>query len=294
MAKQVLHPFSFQIETQGPLTVSNTQQAPLSTLGVDPSEPRLLRSLHVLQALSQHPEGQSLALLSDQLHIPKASLMRLLQALEDEGYVQRELDRQTFTLGPTLSSLSLRTLQHSGLSQRYRAVLRQLVQRLGETCNLTTLAEGTVLYLDRVETSHPLRMTLGPGARVPLHCTASGKLFLAEMNLHDQRALLERMPLTRQTEQTLCDLHSLSAELERTKRQGYGLDNEEFIRGMIAIAVPVRNAQGECVAAVACHSPTARYDLGALMACVGTLKLAAVRIADILESPPRSAPHAAG
>jgi DNA-binding IclR family transcriptional regulator len=102
------------------------------------------------------------------------------------------------------------------------------------------------------------------------------------------------MPLTRQTEQTLCDLHSLSTELDRTKRQGYGLDNEEFIRGMIAIAVPVRNAQGECVAAVACHSPTARYDLDALMACVGTLKLAAVRIADILESPPRSAPHAVG
>ena len=86
--------------------------------------------------------------------------MRLLQALEGEGYIQRELDRQTFTLGPTLSSLSLRTLQHSGVSQRYRAVLRKLVQLIGETCNLTTLAEGMVLYLDRVETSHPLRMTL--------------------------------------------------------------------------------------------------------------------------------------
>ena len=97
MEKQLLQPLSFQIETEGLLTVSNTRQAPMPPLGVDPSEQRLLRSLHVLQALSQHPEGQSLALLSDHLHIPKASLMRLLQALEDEGYVQRDLDRQTFT-----------------------------------------------------------------------------------------------------------------------------------------------------------------------------------------------------
>lgn len=291
MPTQSLPQSGLQNGTQFAPGVSKAAGHPAPDSGFVPSEPRLLRALHVLQSLSHSPAGQSLAQLSEQLHIPKASLMRLLQALEDEGYVQRELDRQSFAPGPMLASLSLRTLRHSGLARRYRPVLSQLVQRLGETCNLTTLADDAVLYLDRVETDHPLRMTLAPNARVPLHCTASGKLFLAEMAPRERQALLERLPLPRQTELTLCDPMSLKAELERVRRQGFGVDNEEFIRGMVAVAVPVRNAQGQCVAAVACHAPTARYGLEELIECVGTLKLAAVRMADILQAsePPLQA-----
>lgn len=272
-----------QTETPARSGVSKVAQDPSFALGIDHGETRSLRALHVLDVLSQHSSGLTLAYLSELLHIPKASLMRLLQVMEQEGYVQRELDRQTFTPGPALASLSLRSLQHNALSQRYRPALSQLVQRLGETCNLTVLAEQTVLYLDRVETSHPLRMTLPPGARVPLHCTASGKLFLAEMERPARDVLIAGLQLTRMTEQTLCDPLTLKAELDRAKSRGFGVDNEEFISGMVAVAVPVRDKAGRCVAAVACHAPTARYGMNELIGCVGTLKLAAVRIADILQ-----------
>ena len=249
----------------------------------DIAEPRMLRALHVMDALSQASSGLSLACLSEKLHIPKASLMRLLQALENEGYVQRGLGRQTFAPGPAMARLGLRSLQHNVLLQRYRPELSQLVQRLGETCNLTVCAEDAVLYLDRVETNHPLRVTMPLGARVPLHCTASGKLFLAEMERLEREAVIARLPLTRMTEQTLCDATILKAELERIRTKGFGVDNEEFIRGMVAVAVPVRNSNGRCVAAVACHAPTARYGMHEMVACVSTLKLAAVQISAVLQ-----------
>jgi IclR family transcriptional regulator, acetate operon repressor len=271
-----------EIETQTELSVSKPGIQDAAVAVNDHHEPRFLRALHVIDAISRSPTGLSLAHLSEQLHIPKATLMRLLQALEEEGFLLRQFERQAFTLGPAMAGLSLRALQNGAVAHRYRPVLNQLVQRLGETCNLTAPAGDAVVYLDRVETSHPLRMTLATGTRVPLHCTASGKLFLAEMPVQSRNAVLEQLTLSRMTDQTLCDIQLLKAELERVKRQGYGVDNEEFIRGMVAVAVPIRDLHGHCVAAVACHAPTARYGLGELVATVGTLKLAAVRITDML------------
>ena len=275
-------------ETRWPIDVSKSPGEVSETAQADPQEARSLRALHALQALAASSQALSLATLSELLHIPKASLMRLLQALEEEGFVQRDLARQAFAPGPAMAMLGLQALQNHALALRYRPVLAQLVQRLGETCNLTALAGDAVVYLDRVETSHPLRMTLAPGDRVPLHCTASGKLFLTEMPKQECRLVLERLPLVRKTPQTLCDPQQLMVELDRIRRQGYGLDNEEFVKGMVAVAVPVRDRQGQCVAAVACHAPTARYALGELIECVDALKLAAVRMADILQTPARA------
>src|SRR3546814_17216144 len=82
------------------------------------------------------------------------------------------------------------------------SVLRQLVEEVGESCNITTCAGDEVLYLDRVETMAPLRFYLHPDSRVPLHCSASGKLFLAQMTQLQRRRLLAQTPLTKYTEKT--------------------------------------------------------------------------------------------
>jgi DNA-binding IclR family transcriptional regulator len=286
MNRQDIRASGAHTETRFPIDVSKSPPEAVDGVHSELHETRSLRALHALQALASSSDALSLAALSESLHIPKASLMRLLQALEDEGFVQRDLARQAFALGPAMATLGLQALQNPALALRYRPVLAQLVQRLGESCNLTALAGDAVVYLDRVETSHPLRMTLAPGDRVPLHCTASGKLFLAEMPRNESKLLLERLPLVRKTPQTVCQPALLITELDRIRRQGYGVDNEEFIKGMVAVAVPVRDRSGHCVAAVACHAPTARYALDELIGCVDALKLAAVRMADILQMPP--------
>jgi DNA-binding IclR family transcriptional regulator len=266
-------------ETNTPRLVSKTALGKADAAGLDA---RALRPLLVLEALSQQHSGISLSALAERLGLPKASVMRLLHALESQAYVMRDPGTSVFTLGPRAAALGLRTLQAASVAHRYRPLLSALVQRLGETCNLTTREGEQVLYVDRVETTEPLRMTLPPGSRVPLHCTASGKLFLSQMPPRDCQALVERLVLERKTAHTLASTATLLAEIERTRKRGIGVDNEEFINGMVAIAIPVRDAQGQCVAAVACHTPTARLSLPELLAHAPALERTAQQIAALL------------
>ena len=111
--------------------------------------------------------------------LPKPTVYRMLATLEEAGLVAREPDGRRVGAGPRLTRLALDVLRNGVTRGPRRAILQQLVGEIAETCNLTMIDGGEVVYLDRVESAWPLRMTLQPGSRVPLHCTASGKLLLA-------------------------------------------------------------------------------------------------------------------
>ena len=266
-------------ETNRPRAVSKLELSGKDAAGADA---RALRPLLLLETLSQQHSGISLSALAERLGLPNTSVMRLLHALQGQAYVMRDPGTSVFTLGPRAAALGLRTLHAASVAHRYRPLLSALVQRLGETCNLTTREGAQVLYIDRVETTEPLRMTLPPGSRVPLHCTASGKLFLSQMPAPDCQALVEGLARERKTAHTHTSVAALMAEIERTRKRGIGVDNEEFINGMVAIAIPVRDAQGQCVAAVACHTPTARLSLTDLLAHAPAIERTAQQIAALL------------
>jgi len=139
-----------------------------------------------------------------------------------------------------------------------------------------------VLYVDRVDTDEPLRLHLPPGTHVPMHCTASGKLFLSRLPVFDQRKLLSLINLKRMTPKTIVDIDLMEAELKRIEARGIGIDNEEFVRGMVAVAVPICTHDGRTVAAVACHAPTARQSLDQLMENIPKLKVAALKLQPLL------------
>ncbi|MBS7661803.1 IclR family transcriptional regulator [Pseudomonas lalucatii] len=254
-----------------------TEWLPSGDAGSGPD--RSLRALLLLEIVATADGPLSLAQLSERLEAPKATLLRLLGALERLGYLLREVDEKTYLLGPRAGRLGLLLLRNEVVLQRHRLILRALVRQLGETCNLTALDGDQVIYIDRVETSEPLRLHVQPGTHVPLHCTASGKLFLAEMPGERRRALLERLELRPQTDRSITDVDLLESELGRVQARGVGLDSEEFVRGMVAVAVPIRNAEGHCVAALACHAPTARKSLNDLIEYIPQLQAAAAQLA---------------
>ncbi|WP_439888881.1 IclR family transcriptional regulator [Pseudomonas sp. MBLB4123] len=246
---------------------------------------RSLRALLLLEIVATADGPLSLAQLSERLDAPKATLLRLLGALERLGFLLREVDEKTYLLGPRAGRLGLRLLRNEVVLQRHRLVLRALVRELGETCNLTALDGDRVIYIDRVETSEPLRLHVQPGTHVPLHCTASGKLFLAEMPAARRRALLAGLELSPQTDRSITELDLLESELGRIHARGVGIDSEEFVRGMVAVAVPIRNAEGHCVAGLACHAPTARKSLNELLDYVPQLQAAAAQLAESFALP---------
>ncbi|WP_449433090.1 IclR family transcriptional regulator [Pseudomonas putida] len=240
---------------------------------------RNLRALLLLEAIASADAPLSLAQLGDRLDAPKATLLRMLLALERLGFLLREADEKAYLLGPRASRLGLSLLRNEVVLGRSRLILQSLVGQLGETCNLTALDGDRVIYIDRVETREPLRLHVEPGTHVPLHCTASGKLFLAQMPAHRRAELLKHLLLTAQTPRSITDVGLLETELERIRARGVGIDSEEFVRGMVAVAVPISNAQGQCLAALACHAPTARKSLNDLIEYIPQLQAAAAQLA---------------
>jgi len=237
---------------------------------------RYLRVPYLLEQLActQHP--QTLAQLAQRLDLPKTTLMRMLQSLVESGLVVHAPNERGYVLGPRATQLALATLRTPHFSRSSRAILAQLVRELGETCNLTALEGDQIRYLERVETSQLLRLKLDVGTHVPLHCTASGKLMLASMAPAHRAQVLDRIRLERHTPRTLTGRAQLEAELDDIRRRGLGIDREEFVLGMVAVAVPVLDARRKVIAAVACHGPTARISLDFLLESVPVLKRAAI------------------
>jgi IclR family transcriptional regulator, acetate operon repressor len=240
------------------------------------------RSLRLLSVLADGGRPLSLAQLVEAVGLPKATVHRMCTQLLDCGFIARDVSDRLFVVGPALRKLALDTLNHATVRGLRHEVLTDLVTEVGETCNFTTTDGAGVLYLDRVEAPWPWRLTLQVGAHVPLHCTASGKLFLAFMPRARRDNMLAHLKLTRMTAATLTTVAALQAECDVIVERGHSFDREEFIDGLVAIAVPVRDATGEVRAGLAVHAPLARFPLDQAHLRLPALHAAAARMAALL------------
>jgi len=220
-----------------------------------------LRVYRIVEFVTASPRPVSYADISEELALAKPTAHRLCELLIDQAILQRGLDGKTFLPGPRLKSLALHVMGGTTLVTERQLVLHSLSRRTGETCNLTVPDGTSVLYLDRVETEWPLRIAFPVGSRVPLHCTASGKLYLSQMATRDRRRLLGALVLEACTPNTITDAAHLAEELALTRERQYGIDKEEFLDGMVAIAVPVRDPEGRTCATIAIHGPTQRFTI---------------------------------
>jgi DNA-binding IclR family transcriptional regulator len=217
-----------------------------------------LRLFSLLEVVASKDQPFTLQDVVEETGLPKPTLHRMLQQLESAGLLQRAGDGRRYGAGARLRRLAENLLLNSIHPGAQHAVLRRLVDEIGESCNLTSLSGSEVVYLDRVETAAPLRFALQAGSRVPAHCSASGKLFLAEMTPTQRRRLLANAPLEAYTPKTITDLDALEEEVKRVKRQGFAIDNEEFLPGLLCVAVLVPAASGRSNLCVAVQAPIMR------------------------------------
>ncbi|MDI9332546.1 MAG: IclR family transcriptional regulator [Alphaproteobacteria bacterium] len=234
--------------------VSTLVQAPLEINGDTPT----LRLFALLEVVASKDQFFSLQSLAEETGIPKPTLHRMLQQLENAGLLERSGDSRQYGTGVRLRRLAENLLLNDSFHGARHGVLRSLVNEVGESCNLTALSGSEVMYLDRVETPAPLRFYLHSGSRVPVHCSASGKLFLANMAPAQRQRLLAHATLEAFTPKTLTNLDALEEEIKQVKRQGFALDNEEFLPGLLCIAVMVPSASGRSNLCVAVQAPIMR------------------------------------
>lgn len=243
-------------------------------------EAPVLRLFTLMERIAARDGAFSLQSLVEDTGWPKPTVHRMLQQLESAGLVRREGDSRHYATGTRLRRFAENLLAHSTLHAARHRVLRALVDEVGESCNITAFAGGEVVYLDRVETAAPLRFYLQPGSRVPAHASASGKVFLAQMALSARERLLSAAPLERCTAATLTDAGALELELAEVRRVGYGLDREEFLPGLVCVAVPVPPAAGQARAAlcVALQAPAVRLPIDRALLWLPSLQRAAATL----------------
>lgn len=239
---------------------------------------RLFALLEVIAAKDQHVSLQGLV---EETGLPKPTLHRMLQQLETAGLLQREVDGRHYSSGVRLRRLAENLLLNNTHHGARHRVLRHLVEEIGESCNITALSGSEVVYLDRVETAAPLRFYLHPGSRVPAHCSASGKIFLAQMSPVQRRRLLAHAPLSNYTAKTITDLDKLEFELKRVRRDGFAIDDEEFLPGLVCVAVLVPAPSGRSNLCVAAQAPIMRLTPDKALQLLPALQRAAQALSEI-------------
>ena len=247
-----------------------------------PGESIALRAFAALERIAVAPGPMSLDEFTTALQLPKPTVYRILNLLKDAGLLRREPTSKRYTIGPRLTAFAVDLWRSDTLRAQWHRALEQAVAETGESCNLTLLEGNKVLYLDRVETHHPLRLHLEAGTRVPLHCTASGKLFLCDKPVDEMKRLLGDEPYERFTTKTITAFAPLQAELKKIRRTGVGTHDCELFDDSVAIAVPVLGPGGAIFAAVAVHAPSSRASIRSSMKFVGALQCAAAAIAATL------------
>jgi DNA-binding IclR family transcriptional regulator len=258
----------------------NDRGAPAELNGDTP----VLRLVALLEVIAARDQRYTLQGLAEATGLPKPTLHRMLQQLESAGLLQRGAEGRTYGTGARLRRLAENLLLNDSHDGARHAVLRHLVDEVGESCNITALAGSEVIYLDRVETPAPLRFYLHVGSRVPAHCSASGKMFLSQMSAEQRRRLLAHAPLEKFTAKTITSMARLEREIARVQGDGYALDEEEFLPGLLCIAVLVPRLApdaGPSNLCIAVQAPVMRMSAAKARQWLPALRRAADALAQI-------------
>ena len=242
-----------------------------------------IKALAIIETLATARRPLGVSEISALQGMPKPTAHRIVRMLESEGLLQREPGKRRFVPGARLLQLGLGIVSASMLRAPRHAILEALSNEVGETCNFGVMVGSHVVYLDRVESAWPLGLRFESGSRVPLHCTAMGKLFLSMLPPRKRAALLRAIPLHRYTENTMTDAARLNSELDKIRAVKISTDNQEFLAGVVCVAVPVYGHNAQAVAALAISAPLARMTLEQGLRHVPLLQDAAKSLSSTLD-----------
>lgn len=215
------------------------------------------KTLAVLRQFAHDARELGVTDLSRLTGMDKTSVHRALKALERYRFVEQDVTTKRYRLGFAVVELAGAKLKQMPLALIAQPHLARLSQKTGETVQMSVMDERRVLYICVVESPQPIRVAVGVGSHGPIHCTAAGKILLADATKAVLDQVLSR-PLERFTPHTVVDPATLRKELAEIRRQGWATDDEGFVEHLRVAASPVRDVAGRVIAAVAVGGPTIR------------------------------------
>lgn len=219
----------------------------------------IVRATAALHAILSKGKPSSLNDLTHDLGLPRPTVYRLLTTLVELRLLEKHPATRRYGVGRELISLTEK--MNAGLwpSISRHKLMEDLVEALGETCNYVIRIGSGVIWLDRVETTDPIRLHIEAGLKAPLHCTASGKLFLSYLPESEILRVIGSASLQTLTKNTVTDIDTLLKQLVEIRKTRISIEHGEFIAETSAIAVPVDSPDGNIIAALSAHGPSYRF-----------------------------------
>jgi len=244
----------------------------------------LENALRLLNLFSMDEPEWGISEIAQRLGIANSTVHRLLNTLLAEGFVAKDPRTRLYRLGSSVLALGHLVQSRLKLGQIAYPALQRLVQLSNETAHIGILKESSVIYLTKVDCSHPIRLLSHVGRRNDAHCTSTGQVLLAYLPASRQEEILGQGPFPAYTKKTITDPDKLRNLLAQVRQQGYAISMEELHDGVCSIAAPVTNHKGEVIAAVNLAGPTHRMNSAAMPRLIKLVKEAAREVSQRLSA----------
>jgi IclR family KDG regulon transcriptional repressor len=219
----------------------------------------------ILDVLGKFPRGISVGELSEKVGLPRGSTHRLLSSLAYFDFVSQNKSTKEYHLGFKLVELGSLLINQIDFRNEARSFMQELAKKTGETIHLVVLDHNDALYIDKVTLNqNGLQMMSRVGLRMPIHCTAVGKILAAYLAEDELDRIINENDLSRLTKNTITNVSLFKEHLKNVRACGYAIDDEENEKGIRCVAAPIRSANGEVLAALSISGPSIRLSVKAI------------------------------
>ena len=202
----------------------------------------------------------SLGELSERLVMDKATVHRLLQTIKESGYVNQNKENRKYSNGFKFLEIGNRVLAKTSTKSIARPFIEKLAYQTTETINLGVLVGTSIIYIDKIESLSTIKVGLNIGTGVPVYCSGMGKALMAFMSKENLDYLLDNITYIKHTKNTIVEQSMIMKALDRIKKVGYSIDDEEYVDGLICFGAPIFSYHGRPIAAISIACPKYRYD----------------------------------
>ncbi len=216
------------------------------------------RALRIITYVSEKKEGMGVTELAFLLGLNKSSIFKLLSTLAAHGFIEQDQETKKYKLGYKYLELSSMLLESLDLRTQAKPYLKELESATNEVIHLVVYDQGEVVYIEKLEGNETLRTHSKVGKRASMHCTSVGKVILAHLPEDETAEIIAKKGLEKHTENTITDPNIFLNELQKVRKQGYGIEVEENEEGITCIAAPIFDHKGDITAAVSISGPSTR------------------------------------
>lgn len=213
----------------------------------------------ILEGLHSTHQLQTLETISRATGYKKTTCFRILKTLRTLNLVEMAGNGKQYRYGPKLVVLGLSALKTMNLRLAALPILQQLRDETGETVNLSILNDTEIIFIERIMSDYLVNINVNVGDRLPVFCASMGKVILANLSQNRLNKILSLIHFTARTDQTIVSEAELVKELEKIRKIGFAINNEELEKGLRAVAAPIFNYTGEAFAAINIAWTTARH-----------------------------------